>query len=172
MHRSSKGSRSRGQILVLFVLALVAIIAGVGLVIDGGFTFAQRRAEQNAADLAAFAGANALLNGQNATAAAQATAADNGYPNGSGVTVNVAVTSTTGWIRRLGGRRWNLLHRLVYVSAIGGALHYWWKVKLDVTNPMIYAAIVGVLLGWRIVKALSKRESRSRAARASALSEG
>ena len=95
MRRSSRESRSRGQILVLFVLALVAIIAGVGLVIDGGFTFAQRRAEQNAADLAAFAGANALLNGQNATAAAHATAADNGYPNGSGVTVNVAVTSTT-----------------------------------------------------------------------------
>ena len=86
--------------------------------------------------------------------------------------IPLAVTSTTGWIRRLGGRRWNLLHRLVYVSAIGGALHYWWKVKLDVTNPMIYAAIVGVLLGWRVVKALSKRESRSRAARASALSEG
>ena len=78
MRRSSRPSRSRGQILVLFVLALVAIIAGVGLVIDGGFTFAQRRAEQNAADLAAFAGANALLNGQNETAAALATSADNG----------------------------------------------------------------------------------------------
>ena len=96
MRRSSRPSRERGQILVIFVLALVAIIAGVGLVIDGGFTFAQRRAEQNAADLAAFAGANALLNGQNATAAAQATAVDNGYTNGSsGVTVDVAVTSTT-----------------------------------------------------------------------------
>jgi Flp pilus assembly protein TadG len=96
VRRSSRRSRSRGQILVLFVLALVAIIAGVGLVIDGGFTFAQRRAEQNAADLAAFAGANALLNGQNATAAALATSADNGYTHGTGgVSVNVAVTSTT-----------------------------------------------------------------------------
>jgi Flp pilus assembly protein TadG len=96
VRRSNRPSRSRGQILVLFVLALVAIIAGVGLVIDGGFTFAQRRAEQNAADLAAFAGANALLNGQNATAAALATSADNGYTHGSGgVSVNVAVTSTT-----------------------------------------------------------------------------
>jgi Flp pilus assembly protein TadG len=96
VHRSSSPSRSRGQILVLFVLALVAIIAGVGLVIDGGFTFAQRRSEQNAADLAAFAGANALLNGQSANAAALATAADNDYTHGTGgVTVNVAVTSTT-----------------------------------------------------------------------------
>ena len=86
--------------------------------------------------------------------------------------IPLALTSTTGWIRRLGGYRWNVLHRLVYVSAIGGVLHYWWKVKLDVTNPVIYAAIVGALLGWRVVKAVSKRESRSRAARASALSEG
>ena len=86
--------------------------------------------------------------------------------------IPLAVTSTTGWIRRLGGRRWNLLHRLVYLSALGGVLHYWWKVKLDVTNPVIYAAIVGVLLGWRVVKALNKRETRGRTARASALSEG
>ena len=86
--------------------------------------------------------------------------------------IPLAITSTTGWIRRLGGTRWNLLHRLVYVSAIGGVLHYWWKVKLDVTNPMIYAAIVGILLGWRLVKAFNKREARSRSARASALSEG
>jgi Flp pilus assembly protein TadG len=96
VRRSSRSSRERGQILVIFVLALVAIIAGVGLVIDGGFAFAQRRAEQNAADLGAFAGANALLNSANATAAARAAAAANGYNHGSGgVTVNVAVTSTT-----------------------------------------------------------------------------
>ena len=75
MRRSSRSPRERGQILVIFVLALVAIIAGVGLVIDGGFAFAQRRAEQNAADLGAFAGANALLNGANPTAAARAAAA-------------------------------------------------------------------------------------------------
>ena len=96
MRRSSRSSRERGQILVIFVLALVAIIAGVGLVIDGGFAFAQRRAEQNAADLGAFAGANALLNGANPTTAARDAAAANGYNHGSGgVTVNVGVTSTT-----------------------------------------------------------------------------
>jgi Flp pilus assembly protein TadG len=96
VRRSSRATRSRGQILVIFVLALVAVVAGVGLVIDGGFAFAQRRAEQNAADLGAFAGANALLNGQSPTAAAQAATAANGYTHGSnGVTVDVAVTSTT-----------------------------------------------------------------------------
>jgi Flp pilus assembly protein TadG len=96
VRRSSRSPRDRGQILVIFVLALVAIIAGVGLVIDGGFAFAQRRAEQNAADLGAFAGANALLNGGNATTAARATAKDNGYEHGKdGVSVTVGVTSTT-----------------------------------------------------------------------------
>jgi methionine sulfoxide reductase heme-binding subunit len=85
--------------------------------------------------------------------------------------IPLAVTSTTGWIRRLGGRRWNLLHRLVYVSVIGGVLHYWWKVKLDVTNPMVYAVIAGVLLGWRVVHAFNRRKARLCPARASAVSE-
>jgi len=96
VRNSSSVKGQRGQVLVLFTLALVAIVAGVGLVIDGGFTFAQRRAEQNAADLAAFAGANALLNGKNATAAALVASKDNGYEHGkNGITVSVAVTSTT-----------------------------------------------------------------------------
>ena len=82
--------------MVLFAIGLVAIVAGVGLVIDGGFVFAQRRAEQNAADLAAFAGANALLNGKNATVAARTAAEDNGYEHGvGGVNVDVAVSPTT-----------------------------------------------------------------------------
>lgn len=73
--------------------------------------------------------------------------------------IPLAITSTKGWIRRLGGQRWNLLHRFVYVSASLGVLHYWWKVKLDVTNPMFYAGIVAVLLGWRVVKAINKRQA-------------
>jgi len=79
--------------------------------------------------------------------------------------IPLALTSTRGWIRRLGGRRWNLLHKLVYISATLGVIHYWWKVKLDVTNPMIYAAIVGVLLSSRVVRRLAKRQA-SRLARA------
>jgi Flp pilus assembly protein TadG len=94
--RSSRGRRERGQVLVILALALVAIVAAVGLVIDGGFAFAQRRAEQNAADFAALAGANALLNGRDATAAALAAAQENGYAHGvGGTSVGVTVTSTT-----------------------------------------------------------------------------
>ena len=77
--------------------------------------------------------------------------------------IPLAITSTKGWIRRLGGQRWNLLHKLVYVSASLGVLHYWWKVKLDVTNPLIYAAIVAGLLGWRVVKAFNKRQAATAA---------
>ena len=77
--------------------------------------------------------------------------------------VPLAVTSTAGWIRRLGGRRWNLLHRLVYVTAIGGVVHYWWLVKSDIRRPQIYAAVVGILLGFRLVRKL--QESRAAAAR-------
>jgi sulfoxide reductase heme-binding subunit YedZ len=73
--------------------------------------------------------------------------------------IPLALTSTSGWIRRLGGRRWAMLHRLVYVSALLGVLHYWWKVKADTTYPMYYALIVGVLLGWRAVKAVLRRQA-------------
>jgi methionine sulfoxide reductase heme-binding subunit len=73
--------------------------------------------------------------------------------------VPLAVTSTAGWIRRLGGRRWNLLHRLVYATAIAGVVHYWWLVKADVSRPQTYAAVVGILLGFRLVWKL--RESRN-----------
>ena len=77
--------------------------------------------------------------------------------------IPLAITSTKGWIRRLGGQRWNLLHKLVYISASLGVLHYFWKVKLDVTNPLIYAAIVAGLLGWRVVKAFNKRQAATAA---------
>ena len=77
--------------------------------------------------------------------------------------VPLAVTSTTGWIRRLGGKRWNLLHKLVYVSAVLGVIHYWWKVKLDVTNPMYYAAIVAALLGARLVRWFARRQAAAAA---------
>ena len=62
--------------------------------------------------------------------------------------VPLALTSTTGWIRRL-GRRWQKLHRLVYVSAILGVVHYWWLVKADIRRPLAYGVVVGVLLAFR-----------------------
>ncbi len=73
--------------------------------------------------------------------------------------IPLALTSTQGWIRRLGGKRWNLLHRLVYASAILGCIHYWWKVKVDTTFPMYYAIGVGSLLGFRVWRAISKRQT-------------
>lgn len=62
----------------------------------------------------------------------------------------LAVTSTKGWIRRLGGRRWNVLHRLVYLAAIGGALHFLLAVKQDTREPLVYAALFAGLLGLRL----------------------
>jgi sulfoxide reductase heme-binding subunit YedZ len=62
----------------------------------------------------------------------------------------LALTSTAGMIRRLGGRRWNLLHRLVYLTAMLGVLHYWWLVKADVRRPLTYGAVVALLLGARL----------------------
>lgn len=64
--------------------------------------------------------------------------------------IPLALTSTKGWIRRLGGKRWQALHRLIYLSAIAGVIHYWWLVKADIHLPLEYAAILCVLLGYRI----------------------
>ena len=64
--------------------------------------------------------------------------------------IPLAITSTTGWIRRLGGRRWQQLHRLIYISAICGVIHYYWLVKSAVLRPLTYGAILAVLLLWRI----------------------
>jgi sulfoxide reductase heme-binding subunit YedZ len=77
--------------------------------------------------------------------------------------IPLAVTSTAGWIRRLGGRRWQLLHRAVYISAVAGVIHYYWLVKSDVHRPLQYAAIVGVLLAWRIGGGLYRRSQRGAA---------
>jgi len=76
--------------------------------------------------------------------------------------IPLAITSTTGWIRRLGGKRWNLLHRLVYVSAGLGVLHYWWKVKLDTSSPFLYAMIVGALLAARVWRSAARRQAAPR----------
>jgi sulfoxide reductase heme-binding subunit YedZ len=64
--------------------------------------------------------------------------------------IPLALTSTKGWIRRLGGKRWQALHRLIYFSAIAGVIHYWWLVKADIHLPLEYAAVLTMLLGYRI----------------------
>jgi methionine sulfoxide reductase heme-binding subunit len=64
--------------------------------------------------------------------------------------VPLAATSTAGWIRRLGGKNWQRLHRLIYVTALCGVIHYIWLVKADLRKPLQYAAILGVLLLYRV----------------------
>lgn len=71
--------------------------------------------------------------------------------------VPLAVTSTKGWIRRL-GRNWARLHKLVYLVGVLAVLHFWWIVKTDVREPLLYAAILAVLLGWRAWKRFGPRK--------------
>jgi sulfoxide reductase heme-binding subunit YedZ len=61
----------------------------------------------------------------------------------------LAITSTAGWVRRLGFIRWQRLHRLIYFSALAGVVHYYWLVKSDVRLPLMYAAIWALLMGYR-----------------------
>jgi sulfoxide reductase heme-binding subunit YedZ len=74
--------------------------------------------------------------------------------------VPLALTSTSGMIRRLGGRRWQWLHRLIYVAALGGVVHYLWLVKADLQEPLIYTAVLALLLGYRIAVAAGRLRPR------------
>ena len=67
------------------------------------------------------------------------------------VMVPLAVTSTNAMIKRLGGKRWRALHRLAYVAAIAGVTHYYMQVKADVRQPLVFAAVLAVLLGYRLM---------------------
>ena len=72
----------------------------------------------------------------------------------------LAVTSTTGWIRRLGGKRWQQLHRLIYLAVVAGVIHYYWSVKSDVRDPILYGFLAAMLLGYRVwVGKFKKRAS-------------
>jgi len=73
--------------------------------------------------------------------------------------IPLALTSTTGWIRRLGGKRWQMLHRAIYISAVAGVVHYYWLVKSDVRKPLFYGAVVAILLLWRLGSWISRRRS-------------
>ena len=65
--------------------------------------------------------------------------------------VPLAVTSTNGMIKRLGAKRWKALHRLAYIAAIAGVVHYYMLVKADVRQPIIFASVLAFLLGYRVV---------------------
>lgn len=160
-HRAVGADRERGQILVLFSLGLVVMIGMVGLVLDGGDTFAQRRHEQNAADLAVLAGANAYLNTSGtvaartaaAQAAAVASATSNGYTNGvngavvttptvtlmqSGAAISLSITASheNAFARVLGATSWDVS---VTASAVAGTVDTGiragpWTMSIDAFN--------------------------------------
>lgn len=71
--------------------------------------------------------------------------------------IPLAVTSTDAMMRRLGGKHWQRLHRLVYVSAVGGVIHYLWLVKKDIADPLRFAILLTVLLGFRAIVLLRRR---------------
>ena len=71
--------------------------------------------------------------------------------------IPLALTSTRWAIRKLGGKRWQWLHRLIYLSAVAGVIHYIWLVKADLRKPLEYASVLGVLLVYRVVAWLASR---------------
>ena len=73
--------------------------------------------------------------------------------------VPLALTSTKNSIRRLGGKRWNRLHQLIYLTCVLGVVHYWMAVKKDITDPLIYASIFAGLLAYRVWRWLQKRRA-------------
>ena len=75
----------------------------------------------------------------------------------------LAITSTKGWIRRLGGKRWQLLHRLIYLTAMAAVVHYYWLVKSDVRLPLLYFSLVAILLGYRVAVWLWPRRTAAAA---------
>jgi methionine sulfoxide reductase heme-binding subunit len=83
--------------------------------------------------------------------------------------VPLAITSTNGMMRRL-GRRWQSLHRLIYVIAVLGVWHFYWQVKRDVREPLIYAGILAILLGYRVVRARVRRRGTAAPATRAAIS--
>ena len=72
--------------------------------------------------------------------------------------IPLALTSTNAMMKKMGGKNWQLLHRLVYAIALFGVLHYWWLVKKDLTQPIIYSAVLAVLLGYRLWVWQSKKK--------------
>ncbi len=75
--------------------------------------------------------------------------------------IPLVITSTAGWIRRLGGKRWQMLHRLIYVIAVLGVIHYYWLVKSDVRKPLFYGFLVAILLVWRLGSWLAGRRGNA-----------
>jgi sulfoxide reductase heme-binding subunit YedZ len=79
--------------------------------------------------------------------------------------IPLAVTSTSGWIRRLGGKRWQRLHGLIYVTAVLGVVHYYWLVKSDIRKPVLYGIIMTLQLGYRLTVRWVEKRRRAKLVR-------
>lgn len=75
--------------------------------------------------------------------------------------VPLALTSTNAMVKRLGGKRWARLHKAVYISALGGVVHYWMLVKADTRKPLLFGVILALLLGYRLLASRQKQQPRS-----------
>jgi len=78
--------------------------------------------------------------------------------------IPLAITSTKGWVKRLGGKRWQQLHRLIYVAAFGGFFHFLWLVKSDTRRPLIFGGVMAVFLGYRVVVWWQRRSTHAKSA--------
>lgn len=85
--------------------------------------------------------------------------------------VPLAITSTKAMVRRLGGKRWNQLHTLAYVAAIGGVVHYWMLVKADTRIPLTFGLALGVLLAYRLLNKVLPKYTQRKPARPAAAPE-
>jgi sulfoxide reductase heme-binding subunit YedZ len=90
---------------------------------------------------------------------------------GFALMIPLALTSTKGWIRRLGGKRWQALHRLIYFSAAAGVIHYIWLVKADLRKPLQYGFVLVVLLTYRLAVSFAARAKAAGGVTASAKME-
>jgi len=86
--------------------------------------------------------------------------------------IPLALTSTKGWIRRLGGKRWQALHRLIYFSAAAGVIHYLWLVKADLRSPLWYGFVLVVLLIYRLAVSFASRAKAAKGVAAVAKMQG
>lgn len=73
--------------------------------------------------------------------------------------IPLALTSTDAMVKRMGAKNWLALHRLIYALAICGVIHYWWLVKRDITQPVIYALVLALLLGYRAAAAFKRKSA-------------
>jgi sulfoxide reductase heme-binding subunit YedZ len=89
---------------------------------------------------------------------------------GFALMIPLAITSTAGWVRRLGFAKWQRLHRLIYFAALAGVIHYYWLVKSDVRLPLMYGGILALLMGYRFFIRKQTPAKRAPAVRTTATS--